>query len=198
VTLAGAVRRPGVFEIAIGTPVRDLLELAGGPSAPLGALLAGGYFGRWVDPARALDLPFSAEGLGALGASPGAGFLAALPADACGLVETARLARYLAGESAGQCGPCVFGLASVAGQLERLADGRGADIRLLRRWIGQLGSGRGACKHPDGTISMVASALEVFAGEIEEHSRGWCSGAGYRGRTGILPVPGKHAHRRAG
>ena len=41
--------------------------------------------------------------------------MAALPADVCGLAETARVARYLADESAGQCGPCVFGLGSIAG-----------------------------------------------------------------------------------
>jgi NADH:ubiquinone oxidoreductase subunit F (NADH-binding) len=199
VTLAGAVRRPGVFEIAIGTPIRDVLELSGGTTAPVGALLAGGYFGRWIDPGRALDLPLSAEGLARLGAAPGAGFLGVLPATACGLVETARLARYLADESAGQCGPCVFGLSAVAEQLESLADGRGADIARLRRWIGQLQSGRGACAHPDGTIAMVSSALEVFAGEIEQHAQGWCRGVGRDGRAGVLPVPVSYAsQRRAG
>lgn len=197
VTLAGAVRRPGVFEIAIGTPIRDVLALAGGPSAPFRALLAGGYFGRWVDAPRALDVPMSAQGLAALGASPGAGLLAVLPAGACGLVETARLARYLADESAGQCGPCVFGLGSVADQLELLASGRGGDRRRLERWTGQLRSGRGACKHPDGTISMVSSALEVFADEIGEHARGWCTGTGHHAQAGLLPVPSCHTTRRA-
>jgi hypothetical protein len=54
----------------------------------------------------------------------------------CGLAETARVVRYLAGESAGQCGPCRFGLAAVAGELERIAEGRTADQGLLRRWLG--------------------------------------------------------------
>jgi NADH:ubiquinone oxidoreductase subunit F (NADH-binding) len=186
VTLAGAVRDPGVYEIAIGMPVREVLALAGGPSRPLSALLVGGYFGSWVDSAAADALPFSAEGLRPLGASVGAGLLAALPDDACGLAETARVTRYLAGESAGQCGPCVFGLDAVAGQLERLADGRGADLDRLYRWIGQLRSGRGACKHPDGTIGMVRSALEVFSAEIELHGKGWCNGTR---ETGVIPVP---------
>jgi NADH:ubiquinone oxidoreductase subunit F (NADH-binding) len=57
-----------------------------------------------------------------------------LPGDACGLAETARLAGYLASESAGQCGPCVFGLASVAGELDTLAAGP-ADLQRLRRWL---------------------------------------------------------------
>ena len=187
VTLAGAVRDPGVYEVAIGTPVGRVLDLAGGPAGPPGALLIGGYFGSWVDPARAAPLPLSDEGLRVLRAGVGAGLVAVLPADSCGLVETARIARYLAAESAGQCGPCVFGLDAIAGQLERLADGRGPDLAKLSRWIGQVGSGRGACKHPDGTVGMVASALETFAGEINQHRAGWCSGTA--GRAGVLPVP---------
>jgi NADH:ubiquinone oxidoreductase subunit F (NADH-binding) len=186
VTLTGAVRYPGVYEIAIGTPIAEVLGKAGGPSGSPSALLLGGYFGSWADWAAAAELPFSAEGLRQVGAGVGAGLIAALPADVCGLAETARVGRYLAGESAGQCGPCVFGLDAVAAQLERLADGRGADLNVLSRWIGQLRSGRGACKHPDGTIAMVRSALEVFGAEIDQHARGWC-----RGTSGasVLPVP---------
>ncbi len=187
VTVAGAVGDPGVFEVAIGTAVGQVLDLAGGPVGPAGALLIGGYFGSWVDPARAASLPLSDEGLEVLGAGVGAGLLAVLPADSCGLVETARIARYLAAESAGQCGPCVFGLDAIAGQLERLADGRGPDLAKLSRWIGQAGGGRGACKHPDGTVGMVASALQTFAGEIDQHRAGWCTGTA--GRAGVLPVP---------
>ena len=168
-------------------PVGKMLGLGGGPSGPLGALLIGGYFGSWVDPARATALPFSSDGLAALGAGVGAGLLAALPADACGLAETARIARYLAAESAGQCGPCVFGLEAIAGQLGRLAEGRGPDLARLYRWISQIGSGRGGCKHPDGTVAMVASALTTFSLEIDRHARGWCSGSG--SPAGVLPVP---------
>lgn len=187
VTLAGAVRHPGVYEVEIGMPTGAILDLAGGPAGPLSGLLVGGYFGSWADPELAADLPFSKEGLAGIGADTGAGLIGALPADVCGLAETARIARYLADQSAGQCGPCVFGLDAVAGQLERLASGRGADLHRLRRWIGQLSHGRGACKHPDGTIAMVASALRTFRGEIEQHASGWCSGV--PGRTSPLGPP---------
>lgn len=184
VTLAGAVRVPGVYEVEIGMPVGAVLDLAGGQAGPLGGLLVGGYFGSWVDPAQAAGVPMSSEGLRVLGASLGAGLLAALPADVCGLAETARIARYLASESAGQCGPCVFGLDAIAGQLERLAAGRGPDLVALRRWIGQVGHGRGACKHPDGTVAMVASALRAFGDEIDRHASGWCCAV--PGRTSSL------------
>jgi NADH:ubiquinone oxidoreductase subunit F (NADH-binding) len=189
VTLIGGVRQPGVREIEIGTPVSGVLGLAGGPAAPLGALLIGGYFGTWADPAVAGPLPFSAEGLAAVGGGPGAGLVAALPADVCGLAETARVARYLADESAGQCGPCVFGLGSIAGALEDLAAGRCYEPGRLRRWMTQT-EGRGACHHPDGAVRMVRSALAVFGAEIDRHSRGWCCG---RRPPGVLPVPLRRA-----
>jgi len=185
VTLAGAVKDPGVYEVAIGTAVGEVLSLGGGCSCPPGALLIGGYYGAWVDPERAAAVPLSSEGLRVLGAGPGAGLLAALPADGCGLAETARIARYLAQASAGQCGPCVFGLDAIAGQLSRLARGREPDLARLHRWLGQAGSSRGACKHPDGAVAMIISALALFGPEIDRHAAGWCSGT----QTGVLPVP---------
>jgi NADH:ubiquinone oxidoreductase subunit F (NADH-binding) len=189
VTIIGAVHRPGVYETEIGRPAGEVLGLAGGPAAALGALLIGGYFGTWLDPVAAGPLPFSAAGLRTAGGSPGAGLVAALPADACGLAETARVARYLATESAGQCGPCVFGLDSIAGELEALAAGRPAGLGLLRRWLGQV-DGRGACHHPDGAVHMIRSALAVFAAEIGRHARGWCCGTR---PPGVLPVPSRTA-----
>ena len=186
VTLLGAVRRPGVYEIEPGMPVAGLLDLAGGNAAPLGALLIGGYFGTWATAAEALLLPFSAAGLAPLGAGPGAGVVAALPAAACGLAETARVARYLADSSARQCGPCVFGLDAIARELAQTAAGGGGDLARVRRWLGDV-TGRGACRHPDGTVRMIASALRVFRDEIGLHQRGWCSGEA----AGVLPVSGR-------
>lgn len=104
----------------------------------------------------------------------------------CGLAATARIARWLAAQSAGQCGPCVNGLPAIAGALERLVAG---DQR--RRWQPQLTQrldmveGRGACRHPDGTARMVRSALATFAKEIENHRRyGAC-----RAEAPPVPVP---------
>jgi NADH:ubiquinone oxidoreductase subunit F (NADH-binding) len=184
-TLIGAVHRPGVYEIEIGQPAGEILELAGGPAAPLSALLIGGYFGTWAGPEAVWPLPFSAGGLSAVGANPGAGLIAALPADSCGLAETARVARYLAGESAGQCGPCLFGLDAIAGALEDLAAGRSFRPDLLRRWMGQV-DGRGACHHPDGAVRLIRSALRVFDAEIDRHAQGRCCGSR---PLGVLPVP---------
>jgi NADH:ubiquinone oxidoreductase subunit F (NADH-binding) len=84
-TVSGAVGRPSVVEAPIGTPIGEILDLAGGPTAPLQALLVGGFFGTWVAASEALSAPFSRAGLQPLGASPGAGIIIALPAGACGL-----------------------------------------------------------------------------------------------------------------
>jgi len=182
VTLLGALEEPGVREIEIGTSVAEVLARAGGPTTPLQALLVGGYFGSWLPAHPTLSLPFSARGLGA---GLGAGLVVAFPTDACGVAETARLARYLACESAGQCGPCLFGLPAIADEVEKLAEGRSNRLGDLERWLVEI-EGRGACSHPDGVARLVSSALRVFAVEVAEHLEGWCTGEGERH---VLPIP---------
>ena len=101
-------------------------------------------------------------------------------------LETARVARYLADESAGPVRPCVHGLDAIATALERLAAGRGDDLARITRWTSQI-AGRGACRHPDGAARFVESALTVFADEFERHTHGRCTGD----RPPQLPVGGK-------
>jgi NADH:ubiquinone oxidoreductase subunit F (NADH-binding) len=177
-----------VYEIGLGLPAGQLIELAGGPSEPLQALLAGGYFGGWLPLPGGAGAAVSAPGLRSAGASLGAGVVIALPAACCGLAETARVLRYLAGQSAGQCGPCTFGLPAIADALAHIAwqgrDERAAEwLRSLLPLVGK----RGACHLPDGAAALVASALRVFAADLEQHvSRGPCPAAG---RPPVLPVP---------
>ena len=187
VTLSGAIARPGVYEIAPGTGLQDILDAAGGTHQRVGGVLCGGYFGTWLAPALVSSVTFDAAALGRYGAAPGAGALAILPADACGVVETSRIVRYLSEESAGQCGPCVHGLAAIADALARLARGRGDghDTARLARWCAQV-RGRGACHHPDGAVRLVTTALTVFAAEVELHATGRCSATH---RDPILPIP---------
>ena len=93
--------------------------------------------------------------------------------DACGLMESARIAHYMAGQSAGQCGPCVYGLPAIADDLTRLARGQ-ADAGLMARLERRLRQvdGRGACRHPDGAVNLVRSACSVFAADLDAHLRG--------------------------
>jgi len=100
----------------------------------------------------------------------GGGVVIALPVGACAVAETARVLRYLAQESAGQCGPCVFGLAAVAEEMEEIAVGapRPSASGRIERWSADI-AGRGACHHPDGALRLVRSCLRTFAAEVAEH-----------------------------
>jgi NADH:ubiquinone oxidoreductase subunit F (NADH-binding) len=172
VTLSGAVARPGVYEIALGTPAAEVIASAGGRGAPLRALLVGGYYGAWVPSDAIASLSLDDRSLREWDTALGAGAVVALPADACPVAEVAGVIGWMAGESAGQCGPCVHGLDAIAGALASLAAGtadRGV-ISRLERWCGQV-TGRGACRHPDGVVRFLRSALDVFAGDFEDHRR---------------------------
>jgi NADH:ubiquinone oxidoreductase subunit F (NADH-binding) len=173
-TISGAVAAPGVVEAGYGTPLGDLLAAAGGPSMPLQAVLIGGYHGGWV-PAD-VRLPVSRAALAPYGSGPGAGVVIALPAGVCGLAETARIAGYLAGEVAGQCGPCINGLPRMAGTLRALVAGRAEASEVDR--LTALVTGRGACRHPDGTARMVATAMRAFSEDVRAHRAGHCTATG--------------------
>jgi NADH:ubiquinone oxidoreductase subunit F (NADH-binding) len=185
-SVRGAVRTSGVYELPVGVTGNEILGVAGGPVEPLHALLLGGYGGSWA-PMSVLDMPFTPEALKPLGASPGAGVVVALPAGACGLVETVRVAAWLASQNARQCGPCFNGLPAIADDLARVTWRRdNTALDRLRLRLGMVNK-RGACAHPDGVVQLVHSALRVFAGCVSGHLAGrGCPGL-YR--RPVLPVP---------
>ncbi len=195
VTLAGSVAAPGVYEIEHGSPLPALLDAADGLTARPRAVLVGGYSGTWIDGSSLREVALSDRHLSPFGASLGAGVVVVLSAEACPVAELARLTRWLASQSARQCGPCVFGLDAVARAFEQLAGsagdrlragnvrdegGRGGQLALgngerdaaARRLhsLAGLVRGRGACSHPDGVARLVSSALEVFAPELSAHA----------------------------
>lgn len=188
VTVGGAVVRPGVLEIAVGSPLANVVEAAGGESETVTAYLIGGYFGTWVPRDAAWATRLSPEHLHSVGASLGAGIVLALPATACGLVESARVLTYLAEETAGQCGPCVNGLASIADRLNFVARSRSRpDHRdALDHWA-TLVEGRGACRLPDGAVRFLRSTLATFEDELSLHQHGRCRATS---RDPVLPIPG--------
>jgi NADH:ubiquinone oxidoreductase subunit F (NADH-binding) len=185
VTVSGAVGRPGVYEAALGSSLHELIAGAGGPRSTPRAMLVGGYAGGWIDARDAAGLDLTEASLAAAGSTLGVGAIAVLPENGCGLCETARVARFLADQSAGQCGPCVHGLDAIAVALERPQPGRSAgEDAPIARWLAQV-AGRGACRHPDGTARFVASALRVFARERRGHDPRRCAA----GARPILPLP---------
>jgi NADH:ubiquinone oxidoreductase subunit F (NADH-binding) len=190
VTISGAVSAPGVYELAFGTPMADLLEAAGGAVEPLQALLVGGYFGTWVDAERALGVELARQDLRSIGATLGSGVLIALGESSCGLRESARVIDYLAAASTGQCGPCVHGLDAVAQSVNAIAAGTASfdERERVLRWCSEI-RGRGACHHPDGAVRLVESMFAMFGEEIERHRRGRCEGRAARLPVGPLPRP---------
>jgi NADH:ubiquinone oxidoreductase subunit F (NADH-binding) len=188
VTVSGAVSAPGVYEVALGTPVAAVLDRAGGPSEPPQAVLAGGYFGGWLPLPAAGGVPVADQALRQAGAALGPGVLVVLPDGSCPLAETARVTGYLASQSAGQCGPCSNGLPALAEAMSHVAFGQpsGDVLRWAQDLLG-LVAGRGACHLPDGAAGLVASALRVFAADLRQHARhGPC---GRAARAPVLPLP---------
>jgi NADH:ubiquinone oxidoreductase subunit F (NADH-binding) len=186
-TVSGAVTRPGVYEVPLGTALGDVITMAGTESAS-GAVLVGGYFGTWISPSRVARTSLGVASLQAVGGGLGAGVVVVLPRDhVCGLAESARVARWLADENAGQCGPCVNGLDAIAEAMRQLVAGdpQGRAEKWCRRWLDMV-RGRGACKHPDGAARFVASSLDAFADEIAAHRKhGPCP----RTEQALLPTP---------
>lgn len=159
--------RGRVAEVPLGVPLRTLVDPAAGP------VLVGGFHGAWLRPAEIAHLSLSAASLAPFGAGPGAGVLLSPGPRRCGLVETARITRFLADASARQCGPCRDGLPALADALDTLVAGR-SDGEHEAIVLTRLVDGRGACHHPDGTARLARSALRVFADDVHAHRRGRC------------------------
>ena len=172
ITIGGDAPRKGVHEIELGTTVGEVAELAQGVRSRTRAVLLGGYFGAWASADEAWSMPLDPLAMRAAGRSFGCGVVSLLGADSCGVAATARIMGYLAGQSARQCGPCLFGLAAIAGATQRIADRRAEreDLARLTHWAGQV-TGRGACRHPDGAVGLLLSGLRVFADEFSLHQR---------------------------
>ncbi|MEA2200169.1 MAG: hypothetical protein QOI89_765 [Solirubrobacteraceae bacterium] len=188
VTLSGAIAHPGVYEIEHGASLTSLIDAAGGATAHVRAALIGGYAGAWITAERLRGVALSNEHLAPHGASFGSGVVLLLSEEACPVAETARVARWLSGQSARQCGPCLHGLDALAASLEEMAGG-GAPARAAQRIdrLASLVQRRGACRHPDGAVNLVLSALEAFRAEFAEHARhGPCD---LCGRPEELPLP---------
>jgi NADH:ubiquinone oxidoreductase subunit F (NADH-binding) len=188
VTVSGTTPAQRVVEIEYGTPLGEVLERVGAWTTAGQGVMLGDSFGAWADVHAARDLPLDPAVMKRHGLSFGAGVIAVLPATTCGVIETAEVMAYMAGESAGQCGPCVYGLNALAETAGRLAAGRPnqGDLERIARWGSQL-SGRGACAHPDGAAAFVNSGLRVFADEFALHARGGCSlRPGRAGRPAVV------------
>jgi NADH:ubiquinone oxidoreductase subunit F (NADH-binding) len=157
---------PEVKEVPFGTRLRDVLpEFATGRPA-----LVGGFHGAWAPWATLASARVSVDSMRSLGIPLGAGVVVSSPE--CPVTFTAKIVDYLAGQSAGRCGPCFNGLPALATALQSVVHGRGGSARVEQ--LAGLVVRRGACAHPDGTVRLVRSMLSAFPGEIAEHAAGSC------------------------
>lgn len=184
VAVNGAVQAPGVYETETGPSLSHILSLAGGPLPGARALNIGGLGGTWIAASRIPSLHYTAGSLAAAGAAPGPGVLHLLGSSHCPVATVADMLNYAAGESAGQCGPCMFGLPAAAAGFAELAAGTAgpAARAALQERLGLL-AGRGACHFPDGVAAFTASALEVFSAHLQAHTAGYCPGQEESGQS---------------
>jgi NADH:ubiquinone oxidoreductase subunit F (NADH-binding) len=173
VTISGAdAAESGVWEIELGVTVGEVAGVVEAEKSRTGAVLLGGYFGSWAGVDESWSLRLDPVTMRARGLAFGCGMVSFLPANVCGVFATAQIMAFMATQSAGQCGPCVFGLRAIADASAKLSGGTASigELDNVSRWTGQI-AGRGACHHPDGAVGLMASALEVFRDEFAHHAR---------------------------
>jgi NADH:ubiquinone oxidoreductase subunit F (NADH-binding) len=185
-TVVGDVRRPGVGEVELGTPLAAVIDQIGGGVAPGRAVKAifSGVANAVVTP-DAIDTPLGYEEFAAIGSGLGSCGFIVFDDTAC-MVEVARLfSRFLAVESCGQCPPCKLGSQAITEHLVRIETGAGDDddIAQMGRWLRNVTDGS-RCYLAAEEQLMVSSILRAFADEFTEHiSSGSCP------RPRPLPLP---------
>lgn len=163
-SISGHIRRPGVYEVAAGGTLRELLDLAGGmpDGSTLQAVLLGGAAGAFV-PLDQLDIPLRPDTLGPLGLTIGSGAVMVFDSTVNMWDVTHQLAEFFAEESCGQCVPCRVGTQRQVEILERLTVGQGRpeDTALLQE-LGAVMTDASICGLGQTASSAVVSALRVF------------------------------------
>ncbi len=161
VSVGGAVRAPMLLHASAGVTFHDLLEGAGGPRHGVQAVLVGGLGGGFLHLGEASARRWAKADLAPLGVPLGPGVVTLVDPTIPFVEYVSRQLHWAAGESAGQCGPCMFGLPALAESWAAMARGhRGAREQVERRLA--LLPDRGACRFPDGLARYAATALRVL------------------------------------
>jgi NADH-quinone oxidoreductase subunit F len=172
---SGRVNRPGLWEMPLGTTVREILsECAGGvrDGHRLRAFLPGGASSHFLTDQH-LDVSMDFGSVDKAGSRLGTGTMVVIDDKTCLVGALLSLQRFFARESCGWCTPCREGLPWVARALEAIETGRGepSDIEVLEdhaRWI-VIGST--FCALAPGAMFSVSSALKHFREDFERHVR---------------------------
>lgn len=167
-TVTGADRPPGLYEVPHGLPMAELLALHGVSSDQVRGALLGGYFAGLLN-RDVLDATVDHETFRRLGSGLGCGAIS-LITDDCPVAVAASVLAYFDRENAGQCGSCFNGTAAMAAVGGALRDGVATeeDLTRLRRWSVVL-RGRGACATLDAATNVAASLLDQFPQAVQHH-----------------------------
>jgi NADH-quinone oxidoreductase subunit F len=170
-TLCGDVRRPGVYELPLGTPLRTLVFGVGGgpfPGRRVKAVVPGASSS--ILSSDLLDVPMDFDSLKAVGSGLGSAGFVVYDDSACMVGVTLRFSRFLSIESCAQCPACKHGSQEITACLARIEAGEGSQDDLetvLARTLTVTGGQR--CALPDGEALLVQSAIRCFGNEFREH-----------------------------
>ena len=170
--LCGQVTHPGVYEIVMGTTLRQLIDLAGGVAGggKLQAVLLGGAAGAFVSP-QELDTPLTFEGARAIGATLGSGVVMLLDDTVDMRCILLRIASFFRHETCGQCVPCRVGVVRQQEALERLVKatplGSAAQELALLREMAQAMRDASICGLGQAAPNPVLTVLKYFPKEVE-------------------------------
>ena len=170
---SGRVRRPGAWELPMGTSLREIIEEhAGGmrDGFTLRGVLPGGASTGFVT-AGDIDVPMNYAAVEKLGSRLGTGAVIVLDDRTCPVGMLRNLEHFFAQESCGFCTPCRDGLPWVERLLAGIEAGEGEaeDIEILEEHVGLLGPGRTFCAHAPGAMAPLATGLKYFREDFERH-----------------------------
>ena len=174
--LSGHVARPGVYERPMGTPLRELIEEAGGISAGrgLGFVIPGAAASTALTPDE-IDVAMEYDALRKAGTELGAGGIMVFDDRVCIVDILERLARFFRHESCGKCVPCREGTVWQHELIKRIQVGTAteSDLPLLRAVSEQIG-GKTLCALGDFAASPPQGAMRKFPDHFMAHLRGAC------------------------
>ncbi len=168
-SVSGHVARPDTYEVPFGTPLKELLELAGARADDLQAVLLGGAAGTFVFP-KDFDLALSYEGVAERKATLGSGAVIAFDRQTNLWQVAERLGRFFAHESCGQCVPCRVGTRRQHEMLETLANGHGrGDERSLLLRLSQVMTDASICGLGQTAATAVRSLMDAESAGLLAH-----------------------------
>lgn len=169
---SGRVKNPGLWELPMGTTIREILERAGGmrDGYALRGLLPGGASTDFLTPDH-YDVKMDYDSVMKAGSRLGTGTMIILDDKTCPVGFVLNLEHFFAQESCGWCTPCWGGLQFIERTLQTMEDGKGrtGDLERLQEHTKRLGPGNTYCALAPGAAEPLQSALKYFGEDFERH-----------------------------